>query len=115
MITNCVSKWRQAKGVSKAHLARRVGVDRSYMTKLEQGIMQPSGEMMFRIAKYLGQPLEMVFQHAAASNGGQLFSGPTCCLIGNHENDFPSVAGSGPEQQTSPKTTNKRERQKHGS
>ena len=66
MITNLVTKWRQVKGVSKAHLARRVGVQRSYMTKLEQGKMQPSGEMMFRIAKYLGRPLEEVFQHEPA-------------------------------------------------
>lgn len=63
MVTNSVEKWRTAKGVTKAHLARRVGVARSYMTKLEKGTMQPSGEMMFRIAKYLGQPLEVVFQH----------------------------------------------------
>ena len=63
MVTNSVSKWRMAKGVTKAHLARRVGVARSYVTKLEQGILQPSGEMMFRIAKYLGCTLEQVFQH----------------------------------------------------
>ena len=76
MITNCVTKWRQAKGVSKAHLARRVGVSRSYATKLEQGILQPSGEMMFRIAKYLGQPLEAVFQHAQNNNDSRIFCGP---------------------------------------
>jgi putative transcriptional regulator len=76
MITNCVTKWRQAKGVSKAHLARRVGVDRSYMTKLEQGKMQPSGEMMFLIAKYLGQPLETVFQHVQSLKASPPFSGP---------------------------------------
>jgi putative transcriptional regulator len=75
MITNSVSKWRTEKGVSKAHLARRVGVNRSYMTKLEQGIMQPSGEMMFRIAKYLGQPLEQVFQHTQITNEKPAFSG----------------------------------------
>jgi len=76
MVINAVTKWRQAKGVSKAHLARRVGVDRSYMTKLEQGKMQPSGEMMFRIAKYLGQPLEMVFQHAQGINDRTVFLRP---------------------------------------
>jgi putative transcriptional regulator len=75
MIINSVTQWRQAKGVSKAHLARRVGVSRSYMTKLEQGVMQPSGEMMFRIAKYFGQPLELVFQHTQAMKGSSLFSG----------------------------------------
>ena len=68
MILNFVTKWREAKGVTKAHLARRVGVSRSYITKLEQGKMQPSGEMMFRIAKYLGQPLEVVFRCAQAEN-----------------------------------------------
>jgi putative transcriptional regulator len=76
MITNCVTKWRQAKGVSKAHLARRVGVSRSYATKLEQGKMQPSGEMMFRIAKYLEQPLEVVFQHVQSLKAGPSFFGP---------------------------------------
>ena len=74
MVINAVTKWRQAKGVSKAHLARRVGVSRSYVTKLEQGTMQPSGEMMFRIAKYLGQPLELVFQHTPAANEQPSFS-----------------------------------------
>ena len=76
MIINSLTKWRQAKGVSKAHLARRIGVDRSYVTKLEQGKMQPSGEMMFRIAKYLGQPLEAIFQHAQCLKTSPSFSGP---------------------------------------
>ena len=76
MITNFVTEWRQAKRVSKAHLARRVGVDRSYVTKLEQGKLQPSGEMMFRIAKYLGQPLEAVFQHSQSLKESPSFSGP---------------------------------------
>jgi putative transcriptional regulator len=68
MILNFVTKWREAKGVSKAHLARRIGVSRSYITKLEQGILQPSAEMMFRLAKYLGQPLEAVFQHTQSAS-----------------------------------------------
>jgi putative transcriptional regulator len=76
MVTNTVAKWRMEKGVSKAHLARRVSVSRSYMTKLEQGKLQPSGEMMFRIAKYLGQPLEAVFQHAQSLKESPSFCGP---------------------------------------
>jgi transcriptional regulator with XRE-family HTH domain len=74
MVTNSVAKWRAVKRVSKAHLARQVGVHRSYVTKLEHGTMQPSGEMMFRIAKYLGQPLIEVFQHAQTINGKPSFS-----------------------------------------
>ena len=75
MITNFVTKWRDIKGVSKAHMARQVGVKRSYMTKLEQGRLQPSGEMMFRIAKYLGQPLEQVFQYVQGPERPPVFSG----------------------------------------
>lgn len=75
MVTNSIAKWRLAKGVSKAHLARRVGVDRSYITKLEQGIKEPSGEMMFRFAEYFGRPLGEVFQHVPSSIGKAPFSG----------------------------------------
>ena len=75
MITNNVTKWRKVKDVTKAHMARRVGVKRSYMTKLEQGRLQPSGEMMFRIAKYLGQPLEQVFQYVQGSETQPVFLG----------------------------------------
>jgi putative transcriptional regulator len=74
MITNVVTKWRKAKRVSKAHMARRIGVKRSYMTKLEQGRLQPSGEMMFEIAEYLGQPLEQVFQHVKAAAPAPIFA-----------------------------------------
>jgi transcriptional regulator with XRE-family HTH domain len=103
MIENFVTKWREAKGVSKAHLARRVGVSRSYMTKLEQDNMQPSGEMMFRIAEYLEQPLEVVFQHKQANKGHQFFSGHKCCLTDKHFSRPPSVA-SGNKQQKTPRT-----------
>jgi len=74
MITNMVAKWREEKGVTKAHMARYIGVKRSYMTKLEQGRLQPSAEMMFRIAKYLGQPLEILFQHVQSTTA--YFCGP---------------------------------------
>jgi DNA-binding XRE family transcriptional regulator len=64
MVTNIVTKWRTEKGVSKAHLARRVGVCRAYMTRLEKGDLQPSGDVMFRIAGYFKCRVEDVFQRA---------------------------------------------------
>ena len=75
MVTNSIAKWRMVKGVSKAHLARQVGVNRSYITKLEQGTKQPSAEMMFRFAKYLDQPLQEVFQHVSEKINKPPFSG----------------------------------------
>jgi transcriptional regulator with XRE-family HTH domain len=80
MVTNFVTKWRTKKGVSKAQLARAVDVDRSYITKLEQGTLQPSGEMMFRFAKYLGQPLEEIFQHSQGAKEKAIFYGVSDAL-----------------------------------
>ncbi len=50
------------KGISQAHLARRIGVGRSFVTKLEKGKAQPSADLMFRVARYFRQAVESVFQ-----------------------------------------------------
>ena len=75
MVSNSIAKWRLEKGFTKARLARGVGVHRSYVTKLEQGKKQPSGDVMFRIAKELGKPLAEVFEHTPSINGNRFFSG----------------------------------------
>jgi DNA-binding XRE family transcriptional regulator len=65
MITNHIALWRSkmndGKGISQAHLARRIGVGRSFVTKLEKGA-QPSADLMFRVARYFKQPVEEVFE-----------------------------------------------------
>lgn len=66
MITNDIRERRAQRGpsgISKAHLARRVGVSRSYITRLEQGAREPSAEVMFRIAQYFGCHVEDVFHY----------------------------------------------------
>jgi putative transcriptional regulator len=57
-----VAEWRIQKRISKAHLARQVGLSRSYITKLEQGRIQPSGRVMLRFAQYFERPVEAIFQ-----------------------------------------------------
>jgi len=66
MIKSDLAKWRALhvnECISKAHLARMIGVSRSYITKLENGSLQPSAEMMFRICEYLGRRVEEVFRY----------------------------------------------------
>jgi len=66
MVRNCLRKWRErqgTKGISKAHLARRIGVSRSYVTKLESGALQPSARVMFRIAEYFGCHVDDIFRN----------------------------------------------------
>ena len=69
MILNKIAYWRtkanDGKGVSQAHLARRVSVSRSFVTKLEKGAAQPGAELMLRMASYFKQPVEAIFQHTS--------------------------------------------------
>jgi DNA-binding XRE family transcriptional regulator len=75
MLKNKVTEWRQAKKISKAHLARQIGVCRSYMTRLEQGTLQPSGENMFRIAAYFKVRIEDIFERVGGKSSRRLFFG----------------------------------------
>lgn len=71
MITHNIEQWRfkrkmpgeKKKGITKAHLARKINVNRSYITKLEQGAIQPSSEIMFKIADYFECKVEEIFQY----------------------------------------------------
>lgn len=64
MVTNRLHEWRQARGprgISKATLARRLGVSRSYVTRLEQGKVFPSLALALRIARYFECRVEEIF------------------------------------------------------
>jgi DNA-binding XRE family transcriptional regulator len=91
MLKNSVKKWRESSRISKAHLARQVGVCRSYITRLEAGILQPSGNVMFRIAGYFRVPIEQIFQHVEEQNPKQIFFGPKTLTKGNKQ--FPAGLG----------------------
>jgi len=62
MLKNTVEQFRKRRGVSKAHFARQIEVCPSYVTRLENMDIQPSGEVMFRIAHYFKCRVEDVFQ-----------------------------------------------------
>jgi len=73
MITNHIAHWRSTmnggKGISRAHLARQIGVGRSFVTKLEKGTAQPGAELMLRAGRYFRQPVESVFELAVTGAG----------------------------------------------
>jgi transcriptional regulator with XRE-family HTH domain len=68
MIKNELTKWRgrRGRGISKAELARRIQVSRSYITKLENGKLQPSADMMF-----LGCSVEDIFKYVPEDKAKQ--------------------------------------------
>ena len=72
MITNHLPAWRARRGksgIKKADLARRLGVSRSYITRLEQGTTHPSLELALRLARYFGCPVEELFQLSTEPTG----------------------------------------------
>lgn len=62
MLRHHVTELREERGVTKAHLARKLGVSPAYVTLLEQGKRAPSGELMLRIAAYFQRSVEAVFK-----------------------------------------------------
>jgi putative transcriptional regulator len=75
VIINDLGKWRRkrGRGISMAHLARQVRVSRSYICKLERGKVQPSAEVMFRIADYFGCRVEDIFSYSNADKTQRAF------------------------------------------
>ena len=55
--------------MSKAELARRVGVNRSHITKLEQGKARPSAELWLRLAAALRCDMTLLFELDPPSRG----------------------------------------------
>jgi DNA-binding XRE family transcriptional regulator len=68
-IKNNVQQVRSNLKMSKARLARRIGSDRSYITKLEKGRIQPSAPMMLRLAHVLKSEVKILFQLTNLPNG----------------------------------------------
>jgi putative transcriptional regulator len=76
MITNHLQEWRARhgpRGLSKAALARRMNVSRSYITKLEQGKVCPSLSMALQIALYFGCTVNDLFEIRMETMGGNSF------------------------------------------
>jgi DNA-binding XRE family transcriptional regulator len=72
-IKHRVQEFRIAKKMSKSALARRIGADRSYITKVENGQFQPSGPVMLRFAHVLQRPVADIFQLIDVPHGEAAF------------------------------------------
>lgn len=76
MVTNHIKERRARKGprgISKAALARRMNVDRSYITKLEQGKAVPSLVLALQLARYFGCTVDDLFEIRAEIMTENLF------------------------------------------
>jgi DNA-binding XRE family transcriptional regulator len=51
---------RKEAGLTQQELARRVGTDKSYISRIEKGITVPSVATFYRIVSALGRSVELV-------------------------------------------------------
>lgn len=58
---NDVSKVRKEAGLSQEELANKAKISRPYLSEVEREKVNPSGLVMFRIAKALGKKIESIF------------------------------------------------------
>ena len=57
-----VGDVRYAKGISLRELSERAHVSKSYLQRIEAGEAAPSLEVMLRLARALGVPLDALYQ-----------------------------------------------------
>jgi len=50
---------RKSEKITQKELANRVGVDKSYISKVEKGVVEPGIAMVCRIASKLGRSVEL--------------------------------------------------------
>jgi len=50
---------RKSEKITQQELASRVGVDKSYISKIEKGFVEPGISMFYRIASALGLSVEL--------------------------------------------------------
>ena len=66
-----IRKLRQEKGLSQADVGKRMGVLRSYISRVENGHTVPSLETLERLAAALETPLYQLFYDESLSAAGQ--------------------------------------------
>jgi len=50
---------RKSEKITQAELASRIGAEKSYISKIEKGIIEPGASTFFRIASALGRSVEL--------------------------------------------------------
>jgi putative transcriptional regulator len=60
-LANRLKERRTERGWTQAELAERVGVTRKTVNTVENGVFVPSALLALKLARALGQPVELLF------------------------------------------------------
>lgn len=67
LVGNNVRRLRLAAGLSQAGLAERMGVDRAYISGLEQGVRNPTIVTLWHVSQALGVKVRAFFDERSRS------------------------------------------------
>lgn len=67
LVGNNVKRLRKAAGITQAELADLVGVDRAYISGLEQGNRNPTIVSLWHVARALEVPVRSLFDEGKRS------------------------------------------------
>jgi DNA-binding XRE family transcriptional regulator len=51
---------RKSEKITQAELAHRIGAEKSYISKIEKGVIEPGVSTFYRIASALGRSVELI-------------------------------------------------------
>lgn len=60
-LANRIREAREAKGLTQAELAARIGVSRKTINTVENAVFVPSTAIALKLARALGEPVEALF------------------------------------------------------
>jgi len=67
-IGNRIAEVRRKKGIKQQELANGIGIQRTSLSQIENGLYAPSSDTMLKISDYLNTPLGEIFFNPNVSN-----------------------------------------------
>lgn len=53
---------RKSMGLTQRDFGKQVGLAQNYVSDIESGVRRPSGPVAYKLAKFMGVPMEMFFE-----------------------------------------------------
>ncbi len=72
MLTNRIKKYRNILGVMQSEMAKQIGISRTALSRIENGIYFPSAKTMKKISDYLDEPIGAIFFNENVSKNNTL-------------------------------------------
>lgn len=60
-MSNNITKYRKSQNISQGTLAKMAKISRTHLNRIELGVAEPSLQVAARIAKALGQDINLIF------------------------------------------------------